>query len=36
MFLTTNRVSEFDEAILTQIHLMLRFDELDSKARKNI
>ena len=36
MFLTTNRVSEFDEAILTRIHLMLRFDELDSNARKNI
>ena len=36
MFLTTNRVFEFDEAILTWIHLMLRFDELDSKARKNI
>jgi SpoVK/Ycf46/Vps4 family AAA+-type ATPase len=36
MFFTTNRVSEFDEAILTRIHLMLRFDELDSKARKNI
>jgi SpoVK/Ycf46/Vps4 family AAA+-type ATPase len=34
MFLTTNRVSEFDEAILTRIHLMLRFDELNSNARK--
>ena len=28
MFLTTNRVSEFDEAILTRIHLMLRYDDL--------
>jgi hypothetical protein len=36
MFLTTNRVAEFDEAILTRVHLMLRFDELDSKSRRSI
>jgi SpoVK/Ycf46/Vps4 family AAA+-type ATPase len=36
MFLTTNRVSEFDEAILTRIHLTLRYDDLESKARRNI
>ncbi|KAF2180926.1 hypothetical protein K469DRAFT_729606 [Zopfia rhizophila CBS 207.26] len=36
MFLTTNRVSEFDEAILTRIHLMLRYDELSTDARKQI
>jgi hypothetical protein len=36
MFLTTNQVFEFDEAILTRIHLMLRFDKLNSNARKNI
>jgi SpoVK/Ycf46/Vps4 family AAA+-type ATPase len=29
MFLTTNRVSEFDEAILTRVHLMLRYDHLN-------
>jgi hypothetical protein len=29
MFLTTNRVSEFDKAILTRIHLMLRYNDLD-------
>ncbi|KAF2174780.1 hypothetical protein K469DRAFT_613315 [Zopfia rhizophila CBS 207.26] len=27
MFLMTNRVSEFDEAILSRIHLMLRYNE---------
>jgi SpoVK/Ycf46/Vps4 family AAA+-type ATPase len=36
MFLTTNRVSEFDEAILTRIHLMLRYDNLDQAARTTI
>jgi len=36
MFLTTNRVAEFDEAILTRVHLMLRFDKLDSKSRRSI
>jgi SpoVK/Ycf46/Vps4 family AAA+-type ATPase len=36
MFLTTNRMSEFDEAILTRVHLMLRFDELDIKSRRSI
>jgi hypothetical protein len=36
MFLTTNRVSQFDEAILTRIHLMLRYDKLDQAARTTI
>ncbi|KAF1963459.1 P-loop containing nucleoside triphosphate hydrolase protein [Byssothecium circinans] len=36
MFLTTNRVTEFDEAILSRIHLMMRYDELSSYARKQI
>jgi SpoVK/Ycf46/Vps4 family AAA+-type ATPase len=36
MFLTTNRVSEFDEAILTRVHLMLRFDDLNQVARRTI
>ncbi|KAH8719447.1 P-loop containing nucleoside triphosphate hydrolase protein [Phaeosphaeriaceae sp. PMI808] len=36
MFLTTNRVTEFDEAILSRIHLMLRYEELSSDARKHI
>jgi SpoVK/Ycf46/Vps4 family AAA+-type ATPase len=36
MFLTTNRVSQFDDAILSRIHLMLRYDELNSDARRQI
>ena len=36
MFLTTNRVSEFDEAILTRVHLMLRYDHLNQEARTTI
>src|SRR5271163_4464933 len=36
LFLTTNRVSEFDEAILSQIHIMLRYYDLDREARRDI
>ncbi|KAL9129209.1 MAG: hypothetical protein Q9217_002278 [Psora testacea] len=36
MFLTTNRVSNFDEAILSRIHLMLKYDRLDIEARGQI
>jgi SpoVK/Ycf46/Vps4 family AAA+-type ATPase len=36
LFLTTNRVSEFDEAILSRIHLLLRYENLKKKARENI
>lgn len=36
MFLTTNRVSELDEAILSRIHLMLKYDELGTGARSQI
>jgi hypothetical protein len=36
MFLTTNRVSQFDEVILTKIHLMLRYDDLNQAARTTI
>jgi SpoVK/Ycf46/Vps4 family AAA+-type ATPase len=36
MFLTTNRVSEFDDAILSRIHIMLRYNDLDVNARKTI
>jgi hypothetical protein len=36
MFLTTNRVSQFDEAILTRIHLMLGYDDLNQAARTTI
>jgi SpoVK/Ycf46/Vps4 family AAA+-type ATPase len=36
LFLTTNRVSQFDEAILSRIHLMLRYDNLGKDARKQV
>ncbi len=36
IFLTTNRVSDFDEAILSRIHLMLKYDELGIGARSQI
>ncbi|KAL9129214.1 MAG: hypothetical protein Q9217_002283 [Psora testacea] len=36
MFLTTNRVSDFDEAILSRIHLMLKYQELGSGVRSQI
>jgi len=36
MFLTTNRIKTFDEAIISRVHFPLRFDHLDAQARKNI
>ncbi|KAF8540209.1 P-loop containing nucleoside triphosphate hydrolase protein [Trichophaea hybrida] len=36
LFLTTNRVSQFDEAILSRIHLMLRYDDLTKDVRKQV
>jgi hypothetical protein len=36
MFFTTNRVPEFDPAILSRIHLMLRYDNLSRYARNQI
>jgi SpoVK/Ycf46/Vps4 family AAA+-type ATPase len=36
IFLTTNRVSKFDEAILSRIHLMLRYDDLTKDAREQV
>lgn len=36
MFPTTNRVPQFDEAILSRIHLMLRYDGLSRDARNQI
>ncbi|KAH6666386.1 P-loop containing nucleoside triphosphate hydrolase protein [Halenospora varia] len=36
IFLTTNLVSQFDDAILSRIHLMLRYDNLDCDARRQI
>jgi hypothetical protein len=36
MFLTTNRLKDFDEAILSRIHLTLKFDRLSMEIRKGI
>ena len=36
MFLTTNRVTTFDEAMLSRIHFAIKYDDLNAKARKNI
>ena len=35
-FLTTNRVSDFEEAILSRINLMLKYDALGLNTRKQI
>lgn len=36
MFLTTNRVSTFDAAFQSRIHISLEYPELDKKSRKGI
>ena len=36
LFLTTNRMREFNDAILSRIHVMLRYDDLNSDSRKQI
>ncbi len=36
MFLTMNRVSQFDVAILSRIHLMFKYDSLSKAARRQI
>jgi hypothetical protein len=36
LFLTTNRVETFDEAFQSRIHIALRYDHLDAKAKKAI
>jgi len=36
MFLTINRVSNFDDAILSRIHLILKYHELDANVRSQI
>jgi len=33
LFLTTNRVTEFDEAILRDFHLLFRYCDLDSSGK---
>lgn len=36
LFLTTNRVTEFDEAILSRIHLKMKYPELTLDSRRSI
>jgi SpoVK/Ycf46/Vps4 family AAA+-type ATPase len=36
LFLTTNRVTEFDEAVLSRIHLKIKYPELTKDARRKI
>jgi hypothetical protein len=36
MFLTTNRVAQFDKAILSRIHIMLRYGDLSKAAGKKV
>ena len=36
LFLTTNRLQAFDEAILSRIHASLKYDELKADARKAV
>lgn len=36
LFLTTNRVGQFDEAFASRIHLSLGYEKLDDKARGQI
>ncbi|KAK5996979.1 ATPase family AAA domain-containingA-like-like protein [Cladobotryum mycophilum] len=36
LFLTTNRVETFDEAFQSRIHIALKYEPLDAKARKAI
>ncbi|KAF2817568.1 P-loop containing nucleoside triphosphate hydrolase protein [Mytilinidion resinicola] len=36
MFLTTNRVSTFDEAMQSRVHLALRYDDLNEAAREKV
>lgn len=36
MFLITNRVAEFDIAILSRIHIMLRYGDLTKDAGRKV
>jgi hypothetical protein len=36
IFLTTNRVDEFDPAILSRIHLMFKYENLKQEARRGV
>ena len=34
MFMTTNRASQFDETVLSRIHLMLRYERLNLDPKR--
>ena len=36
MFLTTNRVTTFDEAMLSRVHFAIKYPDLTAKARKKL
>jgi hypothetical protein len=36
LFLTTNLISQFDEAILNKIHLAMKYENLDKNTRRAI
>lgn len=36
MFLTTNRVIEFDDIVLSRIHLKMKYDILTKDTRRDI
>jgi hypothetical protein len=36
LFLTTNRIGHIDDAIMSRVHLVLKYDRLDNNARRTI
>lgn len=36
LFLTTNLIHNFDEAVLNRVHLRTKFDDLDKNARRTV
>lgn len=36
LFLTTNRATDFDDAVLSRIHLKVKYDNLTKDARREI
>lgn len=36
LFMTTNKVTEFDEAILSRVHLKVKYEDLTREARREL
>ena len=36
MFLTTNRISDFDPAFISRVHVALKYNRLDSQAKRDL